>query len=443
LRSEKNKTPLDLVTQHQNGLIHTFQFAGKAFLFDRSTHSLFALESMPSSTGMDDASLTEEISQLSKKGFFLASDPDSAPDNRVFKSFCLMMTRQCNFACTYCFEGQSSVSPQPYITPETALKAFRWIKKISPERKRIEADFFGGEPLLYFDQVKEIIEQSEALTKETKQEYIFSLTTNASLLTPDRLEFLNNHHISLIVSLDGEEAYQNKCRRFGNRQGTFSEVWPSIVQLMKTRDSGYYIRGTYTHQTLSFADQVKWMYEHGIQKISFEPAVSPNSDLGIQEQDLPRIKQEYEKLAAWYITQKQADPALSFYHFELDLPNGVCVEKLMTSCGAGVEYLSLAPDGSLYPCHQFDGNQAYCLGNIHEDSLDLEMVERFRHMTHLSNKTACATCWAKYLCGGGCLANNLMMNGSLETPFQIGCEIQKMRLEAALAVQGILSATVK
>ncbi|MCE5223236.1 SPASM domain-containing protein [bacterium] len=440
MRPKEKEISLDLVKKQKTGVIHPFCFLDQAYIFDSSTHSLFLIDQ---TSLKQDGSLNlpeEDIQEYIQEGYFQSGLISAQPDKRCFKALCFMMTKQCNFHCAYCFEGPKK-SLHQVLSTETAIEALRWIGDLSPERRQIEADFFGGEPLLVFDQVKEIIEQSDALSKETGKKYLFSLTTNASLLTPERLAFLNHHNISLIVSMDGNQTTHDHFRQYANQAGTFSDVWPAIQRLLQTRDGGYYIRGTYTHQTLSFAEQVMWMYEQGIKKISFEPVVSSHPEIGIQTEDLPFLKQEYEKLAEWTVRQKKRDPAFSFYHFELDLENGVCADKLMTSCGAGVEYLSLSPDGQVYPCHQFDDMPDYCLGNVHEKKMDTKKVEIFRKVTHLTNKTACADCWAKYLCGGGCIANNLIMKGSLEKPYAIACEIQKMRLEAALYVQGQLRST--
>lgn len=440
MRPKETENPLDLVKKQTYSQLHAFRFLHQTYLFDSTTNSLFIADhELLDADGMLHLS-EEDYREYQKQGYFIPDPPPVQPDTRCFKALCFMMTQRCNFHCAYCFEGTDKQSSPP-LAVETALESLRWMSLLSPERQQIEADFFGGEPLLYFDLVKEIILQSESLSKETGQQYIFSLTTNASLLTPERLSFLNEHNISLIVSLDGNEHAHNHFRKYANQAGTFADVWPAIQLLKDSREAGYYIRGTYTHQTLAFADQVKWLYEHGIPKISFEPAVSADPSIGIQWEDLPFLRKEYETLAEWVIETKKKDPAFSFYHFEVDLENGVCLEKLMTSCGAGVEYLSLSPDGNVYPCHQFNGMPDYCLGNVHQKTLNRDRIEYFRRITHLANKSTCADCWAKYLCGGGCIANNLTMNQSMENPLSIACEIQKMRLEAALYVQGKLRST--
>jgi len=438
LRPEEKENPLDLVKAKEHGIVHSFEWLGQTLLFDASTSSLFRIDFDPTNTEELLDFTEDEFQEFKRSGYFQSAPVPVHPDTRLFKSLCLMITRECNFNCAYCFEGNTRISTES-LQVETAVEALRWIGHLSPNRKKIEADFFGGEPLLHYQHVKEIILRAKDLSKETGKQYLFSLTTNASLLNPERLAFFNEHDISLIVSLDGDETTHNHFRRYSNQKGTFAHVWPAIQQLMQSREAGYYIRGTYTHQTLSFADQVIWMASQGIRKISYEPVVSPDPSIGIQPEDLSMLRKEYEKLAQWVVQEKQRDPSFSFYHFEVDLENGVCADKLMTSCGAGVEYLSLAPDGKVYPCHQFDGQPEYCLGTVHDKSLDHQQIEFFRQVTHLSGKQVCRNCWAKYLCGGGCIANNLVMNQSMTKPYEIACEIQKMRLEAALYVQGQLS----
>ncbi len=262
----------------------------------------------------------------------------------------------------------------------------------------------------------------------TSQEwkFLFSLTTNASLLTSEIIDYLNRENISLILSLDGNKSVNDTFRVKRNGEGTFDEVFKNIKRVLSKRNDGYYIRGTYTSRTNDFPETVKFFYNSGIKKISIEPVVTRNSDISLKKESLSIVKKHYEELAKWYIETKRNDNELSFYHFELDLINGSCVEKLMTGCGAGVEYLSVSPEGKFYPCHQFDGKPQFELGDISRGIVNTALVDKFRASTNVSNKEPCRNCWARYLCGGGCLANNYTINNDINSCYSLGCEIQKL-----------------
>ena len=248
-------------------------------------------------------------------------------------------------------------------------------------------------------------------------------------------EYLHDHTVSLILSQDGLPENHNRFRILADGSGTYNQVMEAIKSVSDNWDEGYYLRGTYTKNNIHFLKDLEHLYSKGITKISFEPVVSDNSKIGFTKEDLLSINEEYQKVTKWYLETYKKDRDFSFYHFEVNLEFGACKEKLMTSCGAGVEYLSVSPEGDLYPCHQFDGQEEFKVGSIKDGITQNEVVEKFRKATNLNSKEECKTCWARYLCGGGCSANNNRMNGSLFSPWEIGCEIQKTRIEAALYVQ--------
>jgi len=432
---------MDLVADRiKSGDLHLFSLVSNCFIFDPTTNSVFSLPKEDFDlikSGSIDLKLSEEIKQATQNGFFSSLDDSSFEDTRVFKSLCLIITSKCNFACSYCFEKENSNPPaEPDVMSfEVGQKALDLIIRLSSKRQNIEVDFFGGEPLLFFETVKQIVEYGRAIEPMYKKKFWFSLTTNASLVTEAVVDFLQKENISLILSIDGSEKNHNRYRTYRDGSGTFLETWKGIQKVIDSGHSGYYTRGTYTKVTPDFVNQVLYLFSQGIKQISFEPVVSKDKDIGFTFEDLPKIKKQYEELAEEYIKKKAEKPELAFYHFEVSLEEGACRQKLMTSCGAGVEYLSVSPSGKLYPCHQFDGKKEFELGDVYLGVENKELVEKLRGLTMVTHKEKCKTCWARYLCGGGCLANNLTINGDLEQVYEMGCEIQKIRLESAIYVQ--------
>jgi uncharacterized protein len=434
---------MDLVKEKlDRGIIHPFNFGGEFFLFDSSTNSIFSIPEeyyFSISSLSNNEELLLDIVEGEKEEYFSSANEDFL-DNRIFKSLCFIITRKCNFACRYCFAEaeRSGEIGNSVMSKEVAREALNFIVSASRGRKSLEIDFFGGEPLLGFDTIVDTIEYSKTLAQELDKKFLFSLTTNASLLTSEIIDYLNRENISLILSLDGNKSVNDTFRVKRNEEGTFDEVFKNIKGVLSKRNDGYYVRGTYTSRTNNFPETVKFFYNSGIKKISIEPVVTRNSDISLKKESLSIVKKHYEELAKWYIETKRNDNELSFYHFELDLINGSCVEKLMTGCGAGVEYLSVSPEGKFYPCHQFDGKPQFELGDISRGIVNTALVDKFRASTNVLNKEPCRNCWARYLCGGGCLANNYTINNDINSCYSLGCEIQKLRLEAALYVQSKL-----
>lgn len=437
---------MDLVEEkHNKGIIHPFKFNDEFFLFDASTNSVFSIpESYYFSISSNEISpeLLADLTEGEKQGYFSSLEQPYV-DNRIFKSLCLIITRKCNFSCKYCFarNNQEVESENAVMSEEIAKEALRFISRVSRERNNIEIDFFGGEPLLGFKTIKSAIEYSKVLSSEFNKKFLFSLTTNASLLTNEIIDYLDRENISLILSLDGDKSTNDTFRIKKDGSGSFDSVFKNIKNVLSKRTDGYYVRGTYTKKTANFPENVKFLYNSGIKKISMEPVVTLNTELGFKKEDLSILKEKYEELAKWYIDTKRVDKELSFYHFELDLKNGACIEKLMTGCGAGVEYLSVSPEGELYPCHQFDGITQFKLGDIFRGITNSSLVQKFRTSTISLNKKPCRTCWARYLCGGGCPANNYTINSDIDSSYSLGCEIQKLRLEAALYTQAKLNSS--
>jgi uncharacterized protein len=439
---------MDVLAKKPSEVFHLFRWKDDYFLFDPSTHSLFSADSDLWKSFQQDEwneALLEVFQEARSQGFFQKELPfvEKIPDKRCLKSLCLMVTRKCNFACKYCFEmNQPDVSEDSIMSFETAQKALHFLIEHSGARKTLEIDFFGGEPLLDFSLIREVVRYARSLEGKHHKRFLFSLTTNASLLNDTMVAFFSKEHLSLILSLDGGRESNDLFRVDHHGKGTYDRTLKGILDAIPALATGYYVRGTYTHRTLHFSHEISNLYQEGIQHISFEPVASDVTGIAIEEHDLPQIRHEYELLADWFVTNYRKDPSLRFYHFELDLEKSLCYEKLMSGCGAGIEYLSISPDGGIFPCHQFDGRKEYCLGNLDSGIQKQDLQDCFQQKTLLSSRPECQVCWAKTLCGGGCIANHLFLEGHMDTPWQKGCSLQKIRLEAALYVQAKLKEVV-
>lgn len=434
---------MDVLTQKPQDLFHVFKWKDQFLLFDRSSHSLFQTEEEVW-TDFQKNEWTPNLTELLREGQsqdFFSSRPDQLPfdDQRCIKSLCLMVTRGCNFRCKYCFEASQPLGNinAGSMSVETAKKAIDWLILQGKDRKQLEIDFFGGEPLLYFPLVREAVLYARSREKDSAKRFLMSITSNAFLLSEEIADFFQEHHISVIFSLDGSREVNDLFRVDALGKGTYDQSITNILNSIPKLSTGYYVRGTYTHQSLYFCKEIQHLYATGIKQISFEPVATSLPELAIQESDLPIIRKQYEELADWLLLQTKKDPEFHFYHFELDLEKSICFEKLNTGCGAGVEYLSLSPEGKLYPCHQFDGRSEYAFGSLDSSELNKELKNLFKQKTLSYSRSECMECWAKTLCGGGCLANNLIMNQSMDKAYEIGCKIQKLRLEAALYYQGM------
>ncbi len=438
--------------------VHPFEFNGEYFVLDVNTGSLMQVDepvfyfirklievdsldlarndTIERFPGMDDA--VSEVESLIKQGLLFSKPPNYFESELILKSLCLNVAHSCNFACKYCFAKQGNYGEKTSLMSfDVAKRAVDFLYENSTNRKHLEVDFFGGEPLLDFDVVKKTI--SYAREKYPDKEWRFTLTTNGSLLTEEMEKFLYDNDVSLVLSLDGGRETNDMFRIFPDGRGTFDFIFPKIKMVAEHRkeSGGYYVRGTYTKKTMQISKTVMDLHSLGFKYISLEPVVTKDKEINISYEDLPRLRKEYEKLAKEYV-ESQKEGEWHFFHFNVDLEAGPCIQKRIHGCGAGVEYLAVSPSGEIYPCHQFDGIKEMKLGDIWNGITNKELTEKFRKANFLFNKKECANCWARFYCSGGCLANNYTMNGDIFKPYDVGCETQKMRIEAALYVQAKL-----
>jgi len=376
----------------------------------------------------------------------------------VVKALCLHMAHECNLRCAYCFAGQGDYGhDRGLMSLETGKKALDFLIAQSGVRRNLEVDFFGGEPMLNFDTVKALVAYGRARENETNKRFRFTLTTNGALLKDEDHEYINQHFDNVVMSLDGRPEVNDRMRKFlsppnvamsldgrpevndrmrkfpSSPNGSFATIYPKIKALADSRNhEKYYVRGTYTRHNLDFAADVLYLADAGFTQISVEPVVAPpKADYSLRAEDLPALYAEYENLADALITREREGHPINFFHFQMDLSGGPCLAKKVTGCGAGSEYLAITPSGKLFPCHQFVGDDSFCLGDLDTGIINNEVVKDFAGC-HVYSKPACMDCWARYYCSGGCMANAYFANGDINRPDEIGCDLQRKRIECAL-----------
>lgn len=384
-----------------------------------------------------------ELGELVERRELFAPDIDVPPTFRhapLIKSLCLHVAHDCNLRCKYCFAGTGDFGrDRALMTKEVGEKAVDFIIAGSGARKHCELDFFGGEPLMNMPVVKHVVSYVRKREQETGKVFKLTLTTNGVLLDDENIRYLNDNDISLVLSLDGRKAVHDHMRPNVAGKGSYDKILANFKRTVAARNhENYFLRGTFTALNPDFTADVLDMADQGFDLISVEPVVAKDADYAIEEAHLPRLFAEYEKLAKAYLERKAEGRGFFFFHFNMDLSNGPCVAKRLSGCGAGHEYFAVAPNGDLYPCHQFVGRDSYLLGSVFDGVVNQEMPRRFRQ-AHVLNKPDCSGCWARFFCSGGCHANADLFNGDIRKPYKIGCELQKKRLECALMIQASLA----
>ncbi|MDU2063581.1 MAG: thioether cross-link-forming SCIFF peptide maturase [Sporomusaceae bacterium] len=429
-----NSGIVHVVDQLVYDILDDFDGANEAVVLEKWAHTY------------DAAELTEvmaELKELEAAEQLFSPDltvPLTFSEEPIVKSLCLHIAHDCNLRCGYCFAGTGDFGHnRTMMTSEVGKRAVEFIIEHSGTRKHCEIDFFGGEPLMNLDVVKEIVAYVRKREQEAGKIFKLTLTTNAVLLNDAVIEYLNENNISLVLSMDGREEVHDAMRPYPGGKGSFAQVQPNISKAIFSRNNqNYYLRGTYTAKNLDFASDVLAMADMGFKELSVEPVVEKSADYRLTEEHLPAIAAEYEKLAKAYLERKFAGNGFEFFHFNVDLDHGPCVAKRLSGCGAGHEYYAVTPDGDLYPCHQFVGRDEYKLGTVFTGVQNQELPLKFRQ-AHVLNKPACANCWARFYCSGGCHANADLFHHDITKPYELGCELQKKRLECALYIQAKLA----
>ncbi len=384
----------------------------------------------------------DELKALDAEGLLNAADSYEekvlSEKRAVFtKALCLNIAHDCNIRCGYCFASTGNYHGGRKLMPlEVAKEAIDFLLATSGSRKRLEVDFFGGEPLLNFDVVRETVAYAREKEKAFGKRIGFTMTTNGTLMDEAFLQFADQSLDNVVVSIDGRKSVNDKMRKFVDGAGTFDAILPKIKTFVESRGAkSYYIRGTFTANNLDFCEDVLLLAEEGFKEISIEPVVAEQErSYALKEEHLDRIYAEYERLAGKYIEYQEAGKGFRFYHFLMDLDGGPCVYKRVSSCGSGVEYFAVTPDGELYPCHQFVGKAEYRMGDIRSGVTNQEMQKAFSENT-VYHKEKCRSCWARFYCSGGCQANAAVFNGDLKKPYELECKLQQKRIECAIMLK--------
>ena len=358
-------------------------------------------------------------------------------NSKVVKALCLHVAHTCNLNCSYCFASQGKYhGDRALMSFEVGKAAFDFLIKSSGDRRNLEVDFFGGEPMMNFDVVKQLVAYAREVEGRYNKNFRFTFTTNGVLLNDEVMDFLNKEMSNVVLSLDGRREVNDHFRRDYAGRGSYDTIVPKFQRLVEKRGGkGYYVRGTFTHNNTDFTNDIFHMADLGFTELSMEPVVCPPGDpYALTDEDLPILFEQYEILAKEMIKRKREGRPFTFYHYMLDLKNGPCIYKRITGCGSGTEYMAVTPWGELYPCHQFVGDEKYSLGNVFEGVKSTEVQDEFRSCNAYA-RPECNDCWARLYCSGGCAANSYHSTGSISGVYKYGCELFKKRIECAVMMQ--------
>lgn len=394
-------------------------------------------------TSEDLDEVLSDISELKTDGKLFTEDQyaDKAFDfkNRhtEIKALCLHVAHTCNLNCTYCFAAQGKYhGERALMSFETGKRALDFLVENSGKRRNLEVDFFGGEPLMNFEVVKQLVAYARSIEDKCGKHFRFTLTTNGVLLDDEVTEFANRECHNVVLSLDGRKEVHDRLRKTINGKGSYDTIVPKFQKFVKARgDKGYYVRGTFTHNNTDFTNDIFHMADLGFTELSMEPVVcAPGEEYALTEEDLPVLFEQYEILAKEMLRREREGRPFTFYHYMLDLTGGPCIYKRISGCGSGTEYLAVTPWGELYPCHQFVGDPKYSMGNIWDGVTNKALQDEFK-LCNAYARPDCKDCWAKLYCSGGCAANAYHATGSITGTYHYGCELFKKRIECAIMLK--------
>lgn len=389
----------------------------------------------------------EEVEELKESGELFAEDEyqqyviDFKKRKTVVKALCLHIAHDCNLGCRYCFAEEGEYhGRRALMSLEVGKQALDFLVANSGNRRNLEVDFFGGEPTMNFDVVKELVRYGRSLEEPHNKNFRFTLTTNGVLLDDDIMEFANREMANVVLSIDGRKEVNDYMRPTRNGKGSYDLIVPKFRKFAELRNqTNYYVRGTFTHHNLDFSEDVLHLADLGFKQISVEPVVAPPEEpYAIREEDLPKLLEEYDKLAKEMIKREKEGRGFNFFHFMIDLTQGPCVAKRLSGCGSGTEYLAVTPWGDLYPCHQFVGMDEFKLGDVWHGVQAEEIRDEFK-LCNVYAKEKCRNCFARFYCSGGCAANSYNFHGSILDAYDIGCELQKKRIECAIMIKAALA----
>ena len=388
-----------------------------------------------------------EIKELKDNNELFTEDIYEKPINSykdrptVVKALCLHIAHDCNLACKYCFAEEGEYKgKRELMSYEVGKKALDFLVANSGSRRNLEVDFFGGEPLMNFQVVKDLVKYGRSIEEKNNKHFRFTLTTNGVLLNDEIMEFANENMDNVVLSIDGRKEIHDMMRPFPKGDGSYDLIVPKFIKFADSRNQEkYYVRGTFTHNNLDFSKDVLHLADLGFKQISVEPVVAKDTDdYAIREEDLPKLYEEYDNLAKEMVERHGTDREFNFFHFMIDLEGGPCVYKRLSGCGSGTEYLAVTPTGDLYPCHQFVGDTDFLMGNVDTGIKNTELQSEFKSC-NVYAKEECRNCFARFYCSGGCAANSYNFKGSILENYDVGCKLQKKRIENAIMIKAATS----
>lgn len=394
-------------------------------------------------TEQDVLDCIDDVEELKSQGKLFSQDAyaDKAFDfknrNTVIKALCLHVAHTCNLNCEYCFASQGKYhGDRALMSYEVGKRALDFLIENSGSRTNLEVDFFGGEPLMNWDVVKQLVAYGREQEKLHNKHFRFTLTTNGMLLDDEVIEFANKEMHNVVLSLDGRKEVHDRLRKTVNGKGSYDVIVPKFQDFVKKRgQNGYYVRGTFTHNNVDFTNDIFHMADLGFTELSMEPVVcAPNDPYALTKEDLPKLFEQYEILAKEMIKRDKEGRGFTFYHYMIDLKGGPCIYKRISGCGSGTEYMAVTPWGELFPCHQFVGDPKYSLGNVFDGVTNTQVRDEFK-LCNAYAREECKNCWAKLFCSGGCAANAYHATGSITGIYEYGCELFKKRIECAVMIQ--------
>lgn len=403
------------------------------------------IDALPDYTADEIREAYDELYELEKAGQLFAQDDyidvsRYIPVNAPVKALCLHVAHDCNLRCKYCFASTGDFGQgRKIMPPEIAKKAIDFVIARSGVRHNIEVDFFGGEPLMAWDTVTQTVDYARSLEEKYNKKFRFTITTNGLLLDEDKRKYINENMDNCVLSLDGRREVNDEFRKTVAGTGSYDTIVPKFKALVDERDPNldYYARGTFTSHNLDFAEDVLSIADAGFDRLSVEPVTAdPGCGYDLTEDDLPKIEAEYDRLTDIMLERKKEGKPFTFFHFMVDLDQGPCVVKRLRGCGAGYEYVAVTPDGDIYPCHQFVGKDEFKQGSVLDQSFNMDIAQKFAGM-NIYSRPKCQKCWAKFYCSGGCSAANYNMNHDMNDSYDLGCEMERKRLECAIYLKAM------
>lgn len=438
----------NMVLDVESGSVHVVDDLSYDVIGLYSDHTLPEIKKeLPGYEASEIEEVYEEIKELESQGALFTEDEyedyitEFKERPTVVKALCLHIAHDCNLACKYCFAEEGEYhGDRSMMSLEVGKQALDFLVENSGSRRNLEVDFFGGEPLMNFDVVKQLVAYGRSLEDKHNKKFRFTLTTNGVLLDDEIMEFANQEMANVVLSIDGRKEVHDTMRPTRNGKGSYDLIIDKFKKFAKMRGGrSYYVRGTFTHDNLDFSKDVLHLADEGFDQISVEPVVGPEEErYTIKEADLPKIMEEYDLLAKEIIQREKEGRGFTFFHFMIDLTGGPCVAKRLSGCGSGTEYLAVTPWGDLYPCHQFVGEDNFAVGNVFDGVTRQDIVSEFKK-TSVYSKEDCRECFARFYCSGGCSANSHKLNGTINGTYDVGCKLERKRVECALMVKAALA----